>query len=247
MDALSAHIPEDGTNNQLAEEGLQGSQEGQQNNQESSNLVALSFTEAEEKKHKRKLQEFRQLMWSSWYYHDELLYSVLLNMQQGESLPADPQQVLIDHFGEYRDPILDVVEELTSTKESLMAERAQMEDVLTALETKREILKEQKCKQKLWKAMCKQGASITSLTIYQKLADKKKPKAPLKNVVFTQELFLHLLATLPQGMPAQILEYVCPTGEPMECLPSANLKDDGENPILNAVVYAMNHFQVKEA
>ncbi|XP_026190410.1 uncharacterized protein LOC34618289 [Cyclospora cayetanensis] len=143
MDALSAHIPEDGTNNQLAEEGLQGSQEGQQNNQESSNLVALSFTEAEEKKHKRKLQEFRQylvdtrvvpvLMWSSWYYHDELLYSVLLNMQQGESLPADPQQVLIDHFGEYRDPILDVVEELTSTKESLMAERAQMEDVLTAL------------------------------------------------------------------------------------------------------------------
>lgn len=31
-----------------------------------------------------------------------LLRSVLLNMEESNELPDDPQQVLIDYFGEYR-------------------------------------------------------------------------------------------------------------------------------------------------
>lgn len=43
-------------------------------------------------------------------------------------------------------------------------------------------------------------------------------------------------------MTAQILQLLCPTGDPVDCLPSANLKDDGENLIINAVGY-MRHRQ----
>lgn len=204
----------------------------------------LSFTEAEEKKHRRKLHEFKQYLVDTGVIR--VLTELLLNMEESNELPDDPQQVLIDYFGEYRDPILDVIDELTKKKEFLAAEKTQMEATLESLEKTREMLQEQNRQQKLWKAMSKQGASITGLAIYQKLADRKKPKVPLKNITFTQELFMSLLGQLPQGMTAQILQHLYPTGDG-ECVTSANLKDDGESLILNAVISAINQFQAKDA
>ncbi|KAL8424884.1 hypothetical protein Efla_003003 [Eimeria flavescens] len=213
----------------------------------------LSLTEADKRKQRKKLQEFKDYLVSTRVI--QTLVQLLLEMKEADPLPEDPQQVLINYFGEYRDPVLDLIDSLNEKKETLKAEKESITRRIEALEQTREALQEQNYQQKLWKAIAKTGTSVTSMALYQRLADRKKPRGPLKNVSFTQGLFLRLLGSIPQarrrqqpllaaaavaadaacGMAAQMLEALCPSGDPAESLPSAGLKDDGDNPVLNAV------------
>ncbi|KAL8273517.1 hypothetical protein Esti_002583 [Eimeria stiedai] len=182
-------------------------------------LKPLSLNEAQKEKEKRKLQDFKSYLVQTRVI--QTLVQLLLEIKEKDPLPEEPQQVLIDYFGDYRDPVLDLIESLTEEKEKLAAENASMTQELESLGSLKESLQQENYRRKLWTAVAKSGASVTSLAFYQRLSDRKKPKGPLKN-----------------GMTAQILELLCPSGDPAESLPSANLRDDGENPILNAVCTA---------
>ncbi|KAL8426850.1 hypothetical protein ACSSS7_007983 [Eimeria intestinalis] len=107
----------------------QQQQQGQQRDFQA--MKPLSFDEAERKKEKKKTQEYRQYLVQTRVI--QTLVNLLLEIKERDPLPEDPQQVLIDYFGEYRDPVLDVIDELTEKKDKLTAENTNMTEELESL------------------------------------------------------------------------------------------------------------------
>ncbi|CBZ54330.1 conserved hypothetical protein [Neospora caninum Liverpool] len=206
--------------------------------------AALTFEEAKVRKRKEKMREFRKYLVDTHVV--DALAKLLIALYEAEDRPARPQEYFVDYFGEYRDPVLDEIEELTKLKNELTSSNMQLLEKQEELRDAIVLVTQQRMRQKIWTAISREAERMTSLQVYQRLCDKKKPKTTLKAHTFNKSQFLRFLAvSTPQDWQTRILSALYPQGDNFECATGAPFKADPDNDLVSLFVEANNMYDTK--
>nr|CEL76604.1 TPA: hypothetical protein BN1205_066050 [Toxoplasma gondii VEG] len=206
---------------------------------EEPSAATLTLEEAKLRKRKEKMREFRKYLVDTHVV--DALAKLLIALCEAEERPARPQEYFIDYFGEYRDPVLDEIEKLTKLKNDLTSSNKELTEKAEELRDAIVLVTQQRMHQKIWAAVSRDAESMTSLQVYQRLCDKKKPKTTLKNHTFNKLQFIRFLADWQN----RILVALYPQGDNSEYVTGAPFKADPDNGLVTLFVEANNSYDPK--
>ncbi|PFH35253.1 hypothetical protein BESB_061400 [Besnoitia besnoiti] len=207
-------------------------------------VAALTLDEAKIRRRREKMRNFRKYLVDTHVV--DALAKLLIGIFEAGERPERPQDFFVDYFGEYRDPVLDEIDELSKRKEELISFNRELSDEQEELSAQIVLVTQERLHQKLWKAISRDAESVTSLQVYQRLCEKKKPKGALKGHTFNKAQFLRFLAGgMTEEWRSGVLAALYPQGDKNGFLASAPFKADPENSLVNAFVEANNAYDRK--
>ncbi|PHJ17131.1 associate of myc 1 domain-containing protein [Cystoisospora suis] len=128
------------------------------------NTAPPSLDEAKVRRRKQKMREFRKYLVDTRVI--DALLTLLVALWEAEERPSEPQEFFIDYFGEYRDPVLDEIDELKKLQEELSVSNKELQEKQKELCTSQppQIMTGPKVKRNPPQAIRKQKANSCSQT-----------------------------------------------------------------------------------
>ncbi|CEM07608.1 unnamed protein product [Vitrella brassicaformis CCMP3155] len=205
-----------------------------------------SFDEIKASRREAKMRDFRQFLVDKGVV--EALVKLLIGLQESEVAPEDPRKLVRKCFGEYRDPLWDVIEELRASSASFREQNGELETKLTQLEQDVSHAIRHRACCRLWRAIATDKdtlkESVVGKDIVMRLtADKKFPRGmDVTPHTLNKDMFVDFAMGMDEALRTDLLAILYPEGEKGPLTTEIPFKGKNDDPTLNQFLDALSAY-----